>query len=150
MNSQRCFISLYAYFYSAGGLLLGAILYAWQFPHFNALSWNLRSEYSRAGYRMTSVVDPALCRRTALRHSILLLGLCTLAPIIDLTTWTFAIDSFPLNCYLIYCSWQFYRKGDSASSRKLFRLSLIHLPALMLLMFVGKKYEKDNNSANIT
>ena len=41
-------------------------MYAWQFPHFNALSWNLRQDYSRAGYRMTSVVDPALCKRV--RH----------------------------------------------------------------------------------
>eukprot|EP00035_Acanthoeca_spectabilis_P011971 m.211407 g.211407 ORF g.211407 m.211407 type:complete len:82 (+) comp15493_c0_seq1:1054-1299(+) len=31
-------------------LILGAILFAWQFPHFNALSWNLRNDYSRAGF----------------------------------------------------------------------------------------------------
>merc|ERR550534_3022882 len=36
----------------AGALLLGAVLFAWQFPHFNALSWNLRSDYSRAGYQL--------------------------------------------------------------------------------------------------
>lgn len=123
-------------------------MYAWQFPHFNALSWNLRSDYSRAGYRMTSVIDPDLCRRSALRYSVLLLGLCSVAPLIDLTTWTFAFDSFPLNCYLIYCAWQFYKKGDSASSRKLFRLSLIHLPALMFLMFVGKKYATKDEGHN--
>ena len=31
----------------AGGLVLAGILYSWQFPHFNALSWNLRADYSR-------------------------------------------------------------------------------------------------------
>lgn len=36
--------------------------------------------------------------------------------------------------------WNFYKKSDSNSSRKLFRFSLIHLPALMLLMLVNKKY----------
>lgn len=41
-----------------GAWLLGAILYAWQFPHFNALSWNLRPDYSRAGYRMMAVTNP--------------------------------------------------------------------------------------------
>lgn len=35
-----------------GALVLGLSLYAWQFPHFNALSWNLRPDYSKAGYRM--------------------------------------------------------------------------------------------------
>ncbi|KFM69928.1 Protoheme IX farnesyltransferase, mitochondrial, partial [Stegodyphus mimosarum] len=64
---------------SSGALLMGAILYAWQFPHFNALSWNLRPDYSRAGYRMTSVIDPGLCRRSSLRHSIALLAMCSAA-----------------------------------------------------------------------
>lgn len=125
---------------SWSALLMGAILYSWQFPHFNALSWNLRPDYSKAGYRMTSVIDPALCRRTALRHSVAILALCSLAPVLDLTTWTFAFDSLPLNAYLVYCSWQFYKKGDSQTSRKLFRLSLIHLPTLIFLMLIGKKY----------
>ena len=30
-----------------GALIFGGILYSWQFPHFNALSWNLRVDYSR-------------------------------------------------------------------------------------------------------
>ncbi len=50
-----------------GALVLGGILYTWQFPHFNSLSWNLRPDYSRAGYRMMSVTDPDLCKRVALR-----------------------------------------------------------------------------------
>lgn len=33
-----------------GAWLLAGVLFAWQFPHFNALSWNLRGDYSRAGY----------------------------------------------------------------------------------------------------
>lgn len=40
----------------------------------------------------------------------------------------------------VFSAWQFYKKSDSGSSRKLFRFSLIHLPALMLLMLVNKKY----------
>jgi protoheme IX farnesyltransferase len=27
--------------------VLAALLFAWQFPHFNSLSWNLRPDYSR-------------------------------------------------------------------------------------------------------
>lgn len=66
------FFSLYCL--HTGALLLGAVLYSWQFPHFNALSWNLRPDYSRAGYRMMSVTNPDLCRRVALRHSIGITG----------------------------------------------------------------------------
>ncbi|KAL8576621.1 Protoheme IX farnesyltransferase, mitochondrial [Nucella lapillus] len=123
----------------AGAWLLAGILYAWQFPHFNALSWNLRPDYSRAGYRMMSVVDPGLTKRVALRYCLATTGLSLAAPLVDLTTWTFAADSLPLNLYLSYLGWQFYRHGDSKSSRKLFRLTLIHLPALLVLMWISKK-----------
>lgn len=33
-----------------GAFVLAGILYSWQFPHFNALSWNLRADYSRGMY----------------------------------------------------------------------------------------------------
>ena len=58
---------------ASGGFLMAALLYAWQFPHFNALSWNLREQYAKAGYRMMAVTNPPLCQRVALRYSILLL-----------------------------------------------------------------------------
>lgn len=35
-------------------------------------------------------------------------------------------------------AYDFYKKSDSGSSRKLFRFSLLHLPVLMLL-FLGTK-----------
>ncbi|XP_069510649.1 protoheme IX farnesyltransferase, mitochondrial [Ambystoma mexicanum] len=123
----------------AGALLLGGILYSWQFPHFNALSWNLREDYSRGGYCMMSVTHPDLCRRVALRHSLALIGLSTLAPALDVTTWTFPIISLPINLYISYLGFRFYRAADRGSARKLFFCSLWHLPMLLLLMFTCKK-----------
>ncbi|XP_061866993.1 protoheme IX farnesyltransferase, mitochondrial [Colius striatus] len=123
----------------AGALLLGGILYSWQFPHFNALSWGLREEYSRGGYCMMSVTHPGLCRRVALRHCLALVGLCTVAPVLDITTWTFPIISLPLNLYISYLGFRFYRAADRSSSRKLFFCSLWHLPLLLLVMFTCKK-----------
>ncbi|XP_013190004.1 protoheme IX farnesyltransferase, mitochondrial [Amyelois transitella] len=130
----------------AGALLLGAVLYSWQFPHFNALSWNLRPDYSRAGYRMMAVTDPALCRRVALRHTGVITATCLASSYMDVTNVWFALESLPLNVYFMYLAWQFYKKSDSASSRKLFRFSLIHLPALMVLMLVNKKYWSSSES----
>ncbi|XP_072944433.1 protoheme IX farnesyltransferase, mitochondrial [Epargyreus clarus] len=124
----------------AGALVLGVILYSWQFPHFNALSWNLRPDYSRAGYRMMAVTDPALCRRVALRHTGVITAVCLAAPQLGVANVWFAVESLPLNVYFMYLAWQFYKKSDSGSSRKLFRFSLIHLPLLMILMLVNKKY----------
>ena len=120
--------------------MLGAILFAWQFPHFNSLSWNLRPDYSRAGYRMMSVTDPLLCRRVALKYSVGLIPLCSIAaPMLDVTTWFFAFTSLPPNVYQALLAWRFYKEGDSNSSRKLFRMTLLHIPVVMLLMAMDKK-----------
>jgi len=109
--------------YRAG--VLAAFLYAWQFPHFNALSWNLRSDYSKAGYRMMVVTDPALNARVALRYAIVtdpslswfsfphfpplspfqsFIPLCLAIPFLDMTTWWFAADSTALNLFLMQVS----------------------------------------------
>lgn len=140
---------------SPGAWIMSGLLYAWQFPHFNALSWNLRPDYSRAGYRMMAVTNPDLCRRTALRYTAALMALSYLAPMLDVTNWWFAVISTPLNSYFFYLAWQFHKQADSATSRKLFRFSLLHLPALMILMLLCKKYwfidlKENENKASIT
>lgn len=123
-----------------GAMVLAGVLYAWQFAHFNALSWSLRADYSRAGYRMMAVTDPGLCRRVALRYSVAMVPICTLAPVFDVTTWWFALDSLPLNAWLCLLAWRFYRDSDFKSSRRLFHFTLFHLPLLMGLLLVNKKH----------
>lgn len=116
--------------------MLALILFSWQFPHFNALSWNLRHEYARAGYRMMSVVDPDLCKRVALRHSGLLLIYTCLLPVYGLTSSLFTLFALPFNLQFLKLSWLFYKDADSASSRKLFRFSLLYLPAILGLLIL--------------
>ncbi|XP_058986507.1 protoheme IX farnesyltransferase, mitochondrial isoform X2 [Musca domestica] len=123
----------------AGAWILAGLLYAWQFPHFNALSWNLRPDYSRAGYQMMAVTNPGLCRRTALRYTFALTMLSTLAPIMDVTNYWFALETLPLNVYFSYLAYKFYKDSNSGTSRKLFRFLLLHLPLLMILFLVNKK-----------
>ncbi|VDK53202.1 unnamed protein product [Anisakis simplex] len=118
---------------------LAAVLYCWQFPHFNALSWNHRGDYSRAGYRIMCVTDEALCKRTTLRHSLALLGICSfVVPYSGLTTWSFAFDSLPVNACLLYLSAKFFCNPNAKTSRSLFRYSLVYLPLMMVLMVVSK------------
>ncbi|XP_006097436.1 protoheme IX farnesyltransferase, mitochondrial [Myotis lucifugus] len=130
----------------AGAFLLGGILYSWQFPHFNALSWGLREDYSRGGYCMMSVTHPALCRRVALRHCLALLALSAAAPALGVTTWTFPVIALPINLYISYLGFRFYRDADRKSSRKLFFCSLWHLPLLLLLMLTCKRRGEDRDS----
>merc|ERR1712142_954043 len=124
---------------SAGSLLFAGILYSWQFPHFNALSWNMRADYSRAGYCMMAVTNPGLCKRVAFRHCLFLHGICYSAVVLDVTAWVFFCNSFILNMVFSYFGWKFYRDGDAKSSRNLFRCSLIYLPVILVLWLLSKK-----------
>lgn len=120
-----------------GALVLAAVLFAWQFPHFNALSWNLRGDYSRAGYRMMAVTDPALCKRVSLRYALAMFPISGLACAMQLVTPWFAFDSTVVNMVFAYRAWQFYQDGnDDKTARKLFMDSLWHLPALLVLFIV--------------
>ena len=135
---------------SSEALVLGAILYAWQFPHFNALSWSHQGDYSRGGFRMMSVTHPDLCRRVALRYSLAMIPICTLASFTGLATWWFALDSLPLNLWFSWLGWRFYRDADFQSARKLFRFSLFHLPLLLGLLLLNKNWTKEDKSKERT
>lgn len=135
----------------AASLILAGVLYSWQFPHFNALSWNLRADYSKAGYRMMSVTHPDLCKRVALRHSLAIVALCSVgAPALGVTNTTFAFGSLPINMMLVLLAVHFYRDGTSKSSRALFRYTLLHLPLLLLVMWVSKKSLWENKAVKGT
>ncbi|RKO85771.1 UbiA prenyltransferase family, partial [Blyttiomyces helicus] len=121
-----------------GAWLLAAVLYSWQFPHFNSLSWNLRPDYSKAGYRMMSVTDPALNGRVALRHSIALFPMGWAAPALGLTSWWFALDSTIVNAVMAYGAVRFWRRPSDKSARELFFGSLVHLPVFLALLMIHK------------
>eukprot|EP00055_Hartaetosiga_balthica_P001765 m.1830 g.1830 ORF g.1830 m.1830 type:complete len:342 (-) comp1636_c0_seq1:79-1104(-) len=125
---------------SPPSFFLAGILFLWQFPHFNALSWKLRPDYSKAGYRMMSVLNPNLCRSVALQYTAALIPLCISAPYLGLTDWTFMIDSTLINGYITYKAYVFYKTGDADTARSLFLTSLWHLPAIMALLFIHHQF----------
>ncbi|KAH8981599.1 protoheme IX farnesyltransferase [Lactarius hatsudake] len=77
---------------------LFALMFSWQFPHFNALAQFVRGAYAQSGYHMLAVLDARKNRLVALRHVLLLTGICSaLVPLSGLTTWTFALTSLVPN-----------------------------------------------------
>ncbi|KAG9290798.1 hypothetical protein G9A89_011761 [Geosiphon pyriformis] len=130
--------------FDVGAWILGGILYAWQFPHFNSLSWNLRADYSKAGYRMMAVTNPSLNARVSLRYSLLLFPLCYLTPYVGMTSWWFAWDSSLMNCVLLWGAFKFWRDPNEKTARDCFFASLIHLPVIFALMMVHKNFQQSN------
>lgn len=58
----------------AASFTLAAILYSWQFPHFNGLSWNLRGDYSKVCISLfrsiRRVLDCDICNLVYCRQDI--------------------------------------------------------------------------------
>lgn len=139
-----------------GAWCLAGLLYAWQFPHFNALSHNIADQYKQAGYVMTAAENPKLNARVALRYSLLMFPLCFGLSYFGVTDWIFPIDSAIFNGWLTYLAYQFWRqqkinwnpnieqtaKGVTQAgihARKLFWCSVWHLPAVLILAMLHKK-----------
>ena len=118
---------------------LFALMFSWQFPHFNSLAQFVRSAYAQGGYRMLAVLDPRKNRLVALRHVILLTGICsTLVPFSGLTTWSFALTSLVPNAIWLRAAWRFNKFGGDTQARTVFTHSLWWLPVVLGLMIVHK------------
>lgn len=125
---------------SIGGWVMAGLLFAWQFPHFMALSWPIREEYKKAGLRMLAWTNPARNGRVALRYSIVFIPLCLSLCAAGVTEWSFAVTSLPINVWLIRESVRFWRyEGNKGSARGLFWASVWHLPGIMILALLHKK-----------
>ncbi|OJD33704.1 protoheme ix farnesyltransferase [Diplodia corticola] len=125
---------------SAGGWLLGALLFAWQFPHFNALSWTIREEYRNAGYRMLAWTNARMNGRVALRYSLLMFPVCVGLAAVGVTDWGFVATSSAINGWMTYAAARFWwYEGARGTARALFWASVWHLPIVLVLAMAHKK-----------
>lgn len=125
---------------SVGGWLLAGLLFAWQFPHFNSLSWPIREEYKNAGYRMLVWTNARMNGRVALRYAVLCFPICAGLWWFQITDQGFLITSSVVNAWMVKEAWRFWRKeGHKGSARGLFWASVWHLPVVMVLAMVHKK-----------
>lgn len=127
-----------------GAWALAGVLFAWQFLHFNAVAHSIRLSYALAGYRMLASIDPAWNARVALRYTLALIPLCSLAlPYAGVTTWAFATWSLVPNLALTWTAAGFWRAAAGSArddaARTLFYASLVHLPILLVLMMICKQ-----------
>ncbi|KAG2118548.1 hypothetical protein BD769DRAFT_1629660 [Suillus cothurnatus] len=115
-----------------GAFALFMLLYSWQFPHFNSLSHLL--------FEMLSVLHPQKNALVALRHSLLLVPICSiLFPLSGLTTWVFAITSLVPNAICVRGSWTWWRHCGEKEARISFQNYLWYLPVMLALMMVHKQ-----------
>ncbi|ODQ82542.1 hypothetical protein BABINDRAFT_159108 [Babjeviella inositovora NRRL Y-12698] len=142
-----------------GAWVLAGLLYAWQFPHFNALSHNVREEYHKAGYKMAAYENPTLNARVGFRYALLMFPLCFGLSYYEVCDWVFPFDSALLNGWLAFWAYKFwwqqkqnYAKGSPTAegmqlaniyAKKMFWGSVWHLPGILVLAMLHKKGQWD-------
>jgi protoheme IX farnesyltransferase len=130
---------------AAGGWLLAALLFAWQFPHFNALSHPIRHDYLAAGYRMLVSLNPRMNTRVALRYSLLMFPICFGLSHVGVTDRWFVLSSSVMNGWMVYEACRFWSSGGGEgkravkTARGLFWASVWHLPIVLVLAMAHKK-----------
>jgi protoheme IX farnesyltransferase len=120
--------------------LLGYILFAWQFPHFNSLSFNIRDDYAKAGYRMMAVDNPLLNASVSLRYSLSLFPACFLLSYFGTVDNFFILTSSIPNAFMSWKAYKFYRCYENKEdANSLFFSSLYYLPTIIILMLIHKR-----------
>ena len=129
-------------------LVLFAILFFWQFPHFHSIALLYREDYERANIRMLPVVEPdgrSTARAIMLYASALVP--VTLAPtLMGMAGKIYFAGAFVLGMALFYFSLQIWRsRMDPARAqskqlaRRLLQSTVFYLPLLFALMMVNSR-----------
>jgi heme o synthase len=123
-----------------GGLVLFAILFLWQFPHFLALAWMYRDDYARAGFRFLPEGDldgRRTGRSIAFGAAVLLIA--SLLPWgVHLTGLVYLVGaSIAGFAFLIVCV-RVAERSTLPNARSAFLASVTYLPTLLALMLVDR------------
>lgn len=117
-------------------LVLGAILFLWQFPHFYAIAWMYREDYSRAGIRMLPVVEPdgESTARQILLFSCLLIPVSLLPKWMGMTGSIYMAGAILLGLLFLYAGIRVSFDRTRVRARKVLLASVLYLPVLYALM----------------
>ena len=131
-------------------MVLFVILFLWQMPHFFSLAWLYRKDYSRAGYRLLTVVDERGTRtsRHVLANCSALIPMSLIPSVIGMTSTFYFIGALVAGIVFLFFGIMFAASFISAqeenlvrtnlSARRLFFASLVYLPVLFILMVIDK------------
>jgi protoheme IX farnesyltransferase len=125
---------------SRGAWLLFAILFLWQFPHFDAIAWIYREDYARAGIRMLPVVDRSGAKtfRQILFTAAVLVPASLLPAIVGLAGVRYFFGALVLSMLLVQvCLWAAASKSN-LRAKWLMHATVAHIPVLLGLMMYDK------------
>jgi heme o synthase len=121
--------------------LLFMIVFLWQFPHFMAIAWMYRDDYSRAGYFVlpTSAARERFVALQSLLPSLVLLGVALVPAIRGQCGVVSLAGALVLGGAFLSYSARFAFRMSAVSARQLLLASVLYLPVLFALLALDKK-----------
>jgi protoheme IX farnesyltransferase len=116
--------------------VLFSIVFLWQFPHFMSIAWMYKDDYARAGY----LVLPDSRTRARFVSVQTLLPLICLLPVSVLPVrggepgLVQSIGALMLGLGFLRFGVAFVRQPSGQAARRLLLVSIVYLPALLVLM----------------
>jgi heme o synthase len=126
---------------TALGWILFAILVFWQIPHFMAIAWTYRRDYSAVDFPMLPVRDEAGGKVAlwSLINTIALFVATVLPFFLGLTTWLYTSVAIVCGAWFLWCAIVFLRPaGRDVAARKLFLCSIAYLPLVLCALVVDR------------
>jgi protoheme IX farnesyltransferase len=128
-------------------IVLFAIMFFWQFPHFHSIAWLYREDYENAGVRMLPVVesDGRSTIRAIVAYSLALVPV-TLAPtLLGMSGWLYFAGAALLSTALLWCSLRMatmklspVAPKSKVRARQLLQATVLYLPLLFALMMLNR------------
>jgi len=128
-------------------LVLFAIVFFWQFPHFHSIAWLYREDYANARIRMLPVVESD-GRSTALAimmYALALLPVSLLPTLIGMSGWTYFAGALLLGMGFLWFSLRMWTMKlapivpqSKVRARHVLQASVIYLPLLFALMMFNR------------
>jgi len=124
----------------AGAWSLFAIVFLWQLPHFFAIAWMCREDYSRAGFRMISSDDRSGERSASqsVFFCILLLVIGGVPTFIGIANFIYLAIELLLGGLFTAVAMRFLRVRSAGAARSLFIASIVYLPLLLGTLVLTK------------
>ena len=133
----------------AGGWSLFAILFFWQLPHFMAIAWLYREEYSQAGFRMLSGRDPEGRRSasSAIRNSIALIFVSIVPFLQGISGRIYLSVALVFGGLFLIQAIRFALLLNAMAARRLFFASIFYLPILLAALVMDRTKEESSKSS---
>ena len=122
-------------------VVLFAVMFFWQIPHFFSIAWLYKTDYNNAGFKMF-MTDP----NDQFRSNILLVGFCILTLVFSLALFSQPFTSIAvvsisatiiIGLFYVFTAIKMAVNQCKKNARRLLFVSIIYIPAMLIILVAG-------------